>query len=282
MKNIIVGIDFSESSFNANRNAISIAQKSGANMYLVWVKTPGITLGLLGDHSSEFEKVAQRKLTELVAETQKQLPNNKVEYRIREGKASKELVAAANEMNADLLVVGKHGMSGVDELFIGSNAIKVIERAKCNVLTLCDNGINHATFNDIIIPIDSTKETMQKMPTAIRFAKLFAAKLHILGLYSSELNDIRHLVDAYVNKAVEFTKAQGVRCDAVCRDTDNICDSTIQYADELKAHLIIAMTEQENSISDFWLGSQVNRLVNKAEYPILLVHPDNSVFSISK
>ena len=42
-KNIIVGVDFSNSSLNALRHAISLALKTGADMHLVWVKTPGVT-----------------------------------------------------------------------------------------------------------------------------------------------------------------------------------------------------------------------------------------------
>ena len=42
-KNIIVGVDFSNSSLNAFRHAISLALKTGADMHLVWVKTPDVT-----------------------------------------------------------------------------------------------------------------------------------------------------------------------------------------------------------------------------------------------
>ena len=42
-KNIIVGVDFSNSSKNAMRHAVSIALKTGADLHLIWVKTPGVT-----------------------------------------------------------------------------------------------------------------------------------------------------------------------------------------------------------------------------------------------
>ena len=48
-KNLIVGVDFSNSSLNAMRHAVSIAMKTGADLHLVWVKTPGVSHNVAED-----------------------------------------------------------------------------------------------------------------------------------------------------------------------------------------------------------------------------------------
>jgi nucleotide-binding universal stress UspA family protein len=64
--NIVVGTDFSENSINALKHATSIADKAKCNISLVWVETPGTTLGLMAENASDYRTVAEARLQEII------------------------------------------------------------------------------------------------------------------------------------------------------------------------------------------------------------------------
>ena len=126
MEEIIVPIDFSECSLNALEHAIDIAAKTNHDLELICVKSTNKTSDLIKERSDKIEDVVTRKFEDLLKTHQTKLINNKISYRIREGKIYKEVASEAKEKNAYMIVTGTHGSSGFEEIFIGSNANKII------------------------------------------------------------------------------------------------------------------------------------------------------------
>lgn len=93
MKNIIVGIDFSKGSINAMKHAVSLAIKLKANLTLLYSLTPDAKI--IEETSITLRKnildVAEKKLVELTDYCQKQIYHSKVKYKIRVGKAAREI-----------------------------------------------------------------------------------------------------------------------------------------------------------------------------------------------
>ena len=63
-------------------------------------------------------------------------PEATIGFLVREGKPAVEILEAVVELQAELLVMGSHGRSGLDHFLIGSVAEKVLRRASCAVLTV--------------------------------------------------------------------------------------------------------------------------------------------------
>ena len=63
-KNIVVGVDFSNSSHNAMRHAVSLALKTNAEIHLVWVKTPGVSNNITDDGGDNYIHKVQTSLEE--------------------------------------------------------------------------------------------------------------------------------------------------------------------------------------------------------------------------
>jgi nucleotide-binding universal stress UspA family protein len=87
MKNIVVGIDFSNSSLNALKHAIAISLKTQGKLHLVWVKTPSTTNKAAKEEIKQITKKAQAALAELIADCKKEAPKSVVNSIILEGKA---------------------------------------------------------------------------------------------------------------------------------------------------------------------------------------------------
>ena len=65
-------------------------------------------------------------------------------------------------------------------------------------------------ISEILFPIDSTMETRQKVPFATELAKYFDAEIHLLGVYSTNVKDIKNLVEGYTKQAMEYVESNNV------------------------------------------------------------------------
>jgi nucleotide-binding universal stress UspA family protein len=279
--NIVVGTDFSENSINALKHATSIADKAKCNISLVWVETPGTTLGLMAENASDYRTVAEARLQEIANDHKHLMPvDNKINIVIRQGRPYHELTKQAEENDALMIIVGAHGISGYQESFIGNNAYRTVMSAKCPVLTIHDDVKISRALTDIVLLVDSTEHTLHKLPFAIKMAKLFNAKIHILSLYTSSHHAVQTHVDVSSNLAEKYIREANVRYDRTTLESFNVAQTTNRFAQDIDANLVVIMSEQD----DFgtWLGDTSRELVNKIKIPVLCVHPDDKVADIAK
>jgi nucleotide-binding universal stress UspA family protein len=280
--NIVVGTDFSENSINALKHATSIADKAKCDIILVWVETPGTTLGLMSENIEEYRKIAEKKLEDIVTDNKNLMPKgNKIVPKTRKGRPFEELSKEAEENESMMIVVGSHGVSGYEESFIGNTAYRTVMSAKCPVLTIQHFVKLSRALTDIVLLIDSTTATLQKLPFAVKIARLFAAKIHILGLYTSSHISIQHMVDANVIVAEKVIREANVRYSKTIRESFNMANTTINFTKEIDANLIVIMSEQE---ADFglWLGNASREMINKSTIPVLCIHPNDKIYDLSK
>ncbi len=281
MKNVIVGIDFSEGSLNAMQNAISIAAKYKSKLTLLFVVSPDAKTLIGPDDTSKANIVSfvEKKLKKLVADCKKVLPNNVVEYKIRIGKASKEINAEANEQGDALIVLGTHGCSGFEEFFIGSSAFRTISGSSWPVLSVRKGVDIQRDLTNILVVIDDTMETLQKLKHAASMAKKFHAKVHIMGLYPAKYPEIRQTVDAYVNRAEIYLMENNVRLESIFIKNNKKVDTVLKYALEKNINLITVMKEVELAGENvFILAPFSERIVNRSPIPILTINIDDSIY----
>lgn len=142
IKKIIFPTDFSDASRNALEHAVYMKEKFGAELeiahvvfdetYLVTMYVPQGTLqGFVGEMASG----AQQHLDEFV-EKNDILKGVEFTTKLLKGTPYLEIIKRAEEINADLIVIGTHGRTGIEHVLFGSTAEKVISRANCPVLTV--------------------------------------------------------------------------------------------------------------------------------------------------
>src|SRR3954452_11933615 len=134
---IVVGTDGSEPAERAVREAIAIAARDSARLHVVTAfhdpamfreriasgaTTVNINLREVGD------TVAARAVREAEAE------GVEVTSHAREGDPAEAILETASEQNADLIVVGNRGLTGIRRFLLGSVSQKVSEHASCNVM----------------------------------------------------------------------------------------------------------------------------------------------------
>jgi len=141
LQRILVPVDFSRESAKAVRYAVSLARQFDASITLVHVVEPSygpVNFGgaAVTRPASEKERLARAK-SKLGVMGQRILgPCRIVETVIRSGLAFFEITEAAKAVNADLIIIGTHGYTGLTRAVVGSTAEKVVRHAPCPVLVV--------------------------------------------------------------------------------------------------------------------------------------------------
>src|SRR6476661_5259235 len=156
---ILIPVDFSDTSLLAIRHAAYIAQKSNGHLYLLHVvnshyMAQNMFLPVVNLDQGQVESKAAAKLEEL-ADTMRTDYNVSIDIIIRSGSPSTEVVKVAKEIAASVIIMGTHGYSPIQEIMIGSVALKVITRSPAPTMVMRSEA-DHSGYKKIILPIDNT------------------------------------------------------------------------------------------------------------------------------
>ncbi len=274
MANIIAAIDFSDCSINALEHAVSIASRGALDVHMIWVNNPSITkTTIYSDTAADLIDEIRKQFNKLVEKFTPLLPESTIDFVIREGKVYREVIDEAKEMESLCIVLGTHGVSGFEQFWIGSNANKLISVAQCPVITLRAGIDAKLDLKCILMPVDSTLDTRQKVPFTAYLARLFDAEMYVLSLYASKYKAIQRLVDEYTDQVCEYLDDEGIKYHRDTLSCDNLTKGTIEYAKRVRANLISIMTEQETSPYNLVLGPYAQQMVNNSPLPVLSINP---------
>jgi len=139
LEHLLVPVDFGESSQGALEMAIQLAQQLKARVTLVHVyEIPSYVYGGMtyatADLFAPIEEGARIHLDGLVAKVKERVPD--VRGVLRRGNAAPEILAVAEQVKPDLLVMGTHGRTGMTRMLLGSVAEKIVRLAPVPVLTV--------------------------------------------------------------------------------------------------------------------------------------------------
>jgi len=129
-KNIVIATDASRFSEAAQQEAIQLAHDTGANLYAIAVTRPDATLERIKESEDALMRINSDSQKEGI-KVETELVKNRPHERIYEA-----ILEYAKRRNADLIVLGSHGRTGLTRLLIGSVAERVIGHAECAVLVV--------------------------------------------------------------------------------------------------------------------------------------------------
>jgi nucleotide-binding universal stress UspA family protein len=267
MKTIIVPLDFSTESLTGLNYSLMLANKTGADIKMAHV--------IDKNSDTDIEQLAkQHQLVNLKFEDLLKIFKEKINsksslnYIVKEGKIFKEITDLAEKFEDPLIVLSTHGASGFEELFIGGNAYKITSHSKVPVITVRKSRL-YSNIDKIVLPMDITFQTREKIPYTIKLAKLFNSQIHLITLRSSKYNSIEKKLHQYAIQVASYIEMHKIAYKVEHLQGDNLTDITLEYSNSVEADLISIMTEQEKSISNLLLGSYAHQMINKAIIPVL-------------
>lgn len=131
---IIFPTDFSHSGDAALKMATSLARDSGAKLLIVHVEEPPVAYAG-GEMYYGVPDPASEDLLRMLKEVVPPDSSVSFEHRLINGDPSTAIAKLAEEEDADMIVMGTHGRTGITRLLMGSVAEAVVRRAPCPVLT---------------------------------------------------------------------------------------------------------------------------------------------------
>ena len=176
----------------------------------------------------------------------------------------------ADKYEDALLLLSTHGESGFEELFIGGNAYKIISHSQIPVITVRRSKIP-SNIDKIVLPLDITFQTREKVPYTVELAKAFSSKIHLLTIRLSNLKSIEKKLHQYAEQVASYLDNHKIPYTVEHLHGSNLTDLTLDYARSIDADLISIMTEQEKSASNLLLGNFAHQMINKAFIPVLII-----------
>ncbi|MBC7382105.1 MAG: universal stress protein [Bacteroidia bacterium] len=194
------------------------------------------------------------------------------------GSVIKEILRTLKDKNADLVILPITPASGGGGVISASEANKLIESFERSALTVPCNNLSF-DLSHIIIPIDTSFETRQKVPYAVSLAKAFNATLHIVGVSNDKGKDAEVVIKNYTRQVCNNVEEKGINCTCEMRIGGNPTTQILEFAKEKKAGLILIMTEQETNLTSFFSGKYSEQMIKTSPIPVLSIHPKDLIIS---
>lgn len=269
---ILVPVDFSEQSLIALSQSYTLAKLTKADITLINVIDDSFQLPFFSKTDSvALEQKISKELENLSSETSKKA-GIKIDSLVVRGKVYEEIQNAAERLNSSFIIMGTTGSVGIKK-FIGSNALRVIRESPCPVITI--KGKQHdAGCKTIVLPLDLSKETREKVTKAIEIANLFGSVIHLVSVLTTDDEFIVNKLKRQMNQVHEFVEQHNIPCKTEFIQNDDVSDSVVEYAKKVDADLIMIMTQQEMNWTDMmFISSSAQQVINTSEIPVLSIRP---------
>jgi nucleotide-binding universal stress UspA family protein len=190
---VLCPIDFSDPSRSALCYAAAIADHFGAHLTVLAVDDPLLAEAV--HISGQIPSLAEATLGELRRFSQETLTKyeagpKKIEFQVAVGKPATEILRAAHESRADLIVISSHGRTGIRKLFFGSTTERVLRETSVPVCITPDakppvSSLSEIAryINRIITPVDLTAASVHQLTVAAGLAEALSVPLivpHVL------------------------------------------------------------------------------------------------------
>ena len=270
---LLVPYDYSESAAIGLEHAVIFAKSFNAEIFLLHISEASTFQNSLTHLFSSVEKKAEETSKEKLDEIAQRISNEsgiKVTVMTEVGKTYKMISTVAASIEADLIFMGTHGSSG-SGYSIGSNTTKVVQESNCPVIAI-QNHAEKSSYDTIILPLDDTPESRQKVPFAMEIARKYNAKVVVVGLLESNNDDYTRKFYLKINQVQDYLAEHG--CDSVSAVYQgDLFKNTIKACEEHNGDLLVIMTEQEPGITGLLMGTYANKVINGSRIPVMTIRP---------
>jgi len=261
---ILVPYDFTEAADCAVDHAIGMAKLLNYEVRLFHVTGKD---DLAAEQHEKAEKLKK------IAEDYQTKHKIAVRYLIKEGNIFKDIANAALYTGSKFVVMGTHGKKGMQHIS-GSYAMKVITKSSVPFIVVQKKTF-HEGYKNIVITIDDTAESKQKIKWAVYIAQIFNSTIHIYspnekdGEISAGINrNLKQIKSVFEKNSIPFIEAKPTERGG------NYAKHIIEYSEKVKADLILIMTNPDQLLPSFVMGKWDEQILfNSAEIPVMCVNP---------
>ena len=210
------------------------------------------------------------------------------EVLVDEGDPAARILEQAKLCQANLVVMGTHGLSGFERFMLGSVAEKVLRKATCPVMTVPPASVTTAKvpYTRLLCPVDFSDSSLAALRFAFSIAEEADANLTILHVFEIPPDNglLVQRFDAPEFRRLAEEDARGRLAALVTDDVRVWCKPStkvtygrpyreiLQIAEEEKADLIVIGVRGRNPFDLTIFGSTTNQVVRRASCPVLTLN----------
>lgn len=270
MKKILVPTDFSDHAEYALKVAAQIARKNNSEIILLhMLELPHQAGDAIGSgHQIPEIMLYKNKALENLEELMDAdfLEGINVSEAVQFEKAFDGIMKIIKKNEVDLVVMGSHGTSGFEEMFIGSNTEKVVRFSDVPVLVI-KNQIDDFKASNFVFASDFSNEIKKPFSVLLEFAKVFNSKLNLVMINTPNSFKPTHVAKKIMSEFMADFNYSNYSMD-IYNDT-NVEKGILNFANSVNADLIGMCTHGRTGFAHFFNGSISEDLVNHAVRPVI-------------
>lgn len=269
---VLLATDRSQFSEGAIREAISFTKVCSSRLYAVTVLETNPEYETIGSSVFEKEEAEAMKYLESVRERASQ-EGVSCETIFHSGiEPYKAIVDEASDRKIDMIVIGRHGRSGLAKLLMGEVATKVIIQAPCKVLVVPKAA--KIEYRNILVATDGSGHSIAAVLEAISIAKRCGSK--IIALSSIRSNDELEEAKANVNAVIEMAQREGVQSEGLT-PAGRSYNVIVETAGGRGVDLIVMGIPVKTALEKFFTGSATEKVIGTAGCAVLIVKGEATV-----
>jgi nucleotide-binding universal stress UspA family protein len=255
---ILIPIDFSKQSLIAIEQSYNLAKFTKSKIIVMHASPNSNT-----EHQKELEEIVHKVTKE---------SGLQVEYLNLKGDIYELIDKKAEELGCGLIVIGLDTQVRFRSFLGSTNVSKFIKNAPCPAITMRSID-NRNSCSNILMPIDLSAQSREKVGIAVQLAKYYNATIRIVSVFSPSDEKYENELLPYLNQVKKYIKDRGVNCTNKSIPSNSPSDAIVAYANNNDCDLIILMSKKDLTIGEMFGGEVSLKIVETSNVPVLSVNP---------
>ncbi|QWX83979.1 universal stress protein [Cellulophaga sp. HaHaR_3_176] len=279
MKNVLIPTDFSENAWNAVKYAIELFKDEQCNFYLLNTFTPNIAASrfmasVMPEETSDGENSSRKGLSALINKIQNENPDPAHLHNFKAISSFSFLVDEVKEVvdtyNIHLVILGTKGASGLAEVFMGSNAVRIIKTVKnCPVLAI-PASFDFEKPKEIAFATDYNRfYTFSELQPLIELAQTFNAVIRVVHV-QPKIKALTELQEFNLNMLRRYLSETEYFIHTIS-EVNSVSKTLEIFTNELDVHLLAMLNYQHSYIEQVTREPIVKKIAFHTQLPLLVL-----------
>jgi nucleotide-binding universal stress UspA family protein len=290
---IVIAVDGSDEARRAAKHGLQLAEAFDATVsVLSVVEQKALALTETSDERTQLRERREATLTE--TEKLASAFGQAVTTKLLEGKPAIRISEYADEQDADLIVVGRQGLTGLGRRLLGGVTEQVLHRSDVPVLVVPggdDRGETKADYSHVLIPTDGSENAEAAIPHGTAIAQRYDSDVHVLNVVdlqaSGGLFNAGGLDEEFLERLdARGREAVGVVANQIERSAPDLTVETAvertksfegaaggvrEYVEENEVDLVVMSSHGRSNLGRQLLGSVASTVLRSVDVPVLVV-----------
>ena len=275
MKRILIPTDYSATSENATRYALSLNKVLKYEVvlfhsYYIPVPTSEAAV-VIPDHMVRTD--ATKAMKESHTKFKNEFPGTVISSHVSEGFPDIEILAAEKKLKPGLVVMGSSGMNALKRFLLGSNSIAVIEKSDCPVIVVPEQA-KFMHLNKIVFAANYGEDDFKNIFDLINFVKPFKPEIVLLHVSTGRHDktfDYNQL-DGFKNQIQSESQYENLSIRLL--EDENVFEGIDNYIDEVRADLFVISMRNRSFLQNVFRPGLTRKMIYHTKVPVMVFHTD--------